>query len=186
MMKFFACGIAVSMLGACGGGGGGGFALPGGGGGTPGSYNALAVRGAPILQELKNIEYTTNAQMPTDGTATYRGVAAYGDGNVLSSAQLQANFDNSTMTGRLHNFHAEDGTGVSGDIAIRNGEIRDTGYSAELAGNITTESERAIVSGTVNGDFSGRNAQIVDGVIAAQLQAPSGVDFIGGEMVLKR
>ncbi|WP_299365031.1 transferrin-binding protein-like solute binding protein [uncultured Paracoccus sp.] len=138
------------------------------------------------MEKWEDTDYTTEAQMPTGGTASYRGVAEYGDGEVLSSAEMQANFSNATLSGRLHNFQAQNGTPVAGDVAIHNGAIRGASYSADLSGSLSAAGERAMVSGDVYGDFSGGNAEIVDGVIDAQLDSSAGREYISGQMVLTR
>ncbi|QFG37684.1 transferrin-binding protein-like solute binding protein [Paracoccus pantotrophus] len=139
-----------------------------------------------LLEDWENAPYTTVSQMPQTGTATYRGVAMYGEGEVLSSAEMQANFANDSISGRLHNFQAQNGTPISGEVAIRNGVITGAEYSATLAGQLSAAGERASVSGTAYGDFSGRQAEIVDGSISAQVETSYGTEYVSGEMILKR
>lgn len=175
-MKYPLCVVAaITFLSACGGGGGGG-----------GSWNALANQAVRLDQEWLNTEYTEDAQMPQSGTATYRGVAEYGDGEVLSSAEMRANFADATISGRLHNFQSIDRTPISGQVAIRDGEITGADYRASLAGELTSVGERAAITGDVYGSFSGPRAEIVDGDIFMTVETDDLIGSIEGFMVLKQ
>lgn len=177
-MKYLVCALtAVIFLGACGGGGGGG---------VPGSWTGLRDQAERLDEEWYNTDYTDDAQMPRSGTATYRGVAEYGNGSVLSSAEMRANFTDATISGRLHNFQEIGRTPISGEVAIRDGVIRGADYDAYLTGELSAAGARAAVSGDVYGSFSGEQAEIVDGDIYMTIKSGGEIGYIDGFMVLKK
>lgn len=177
-MKYLVCVLtAVTLLGACGGGGGSD--------GVPGSWSGLATQFIQLGEEVNDTDYTTVAQMRTDSSATYRGVAAYGEGAVLSSAEMRANFSDASISGRLHNFQAHDGTPITGEVAIRDGAITGAEYAAELAGGISVSGRRYDVSGNVYGDFLGDRAEMIDGEINGWLNSEHDSYYFDGLMVLR-
>lgn len=187
-MKYLVCVLtAVTLLGACGGGGGGSD-------GAPGSWAGLRDQALRLGEEWANTDYTEHAQMRQSGTATYRGVAEYGmyvedgyvAGGVLSSAEMQANFSDASISGRLHNFQAYDRTPISGEVAIRDGVITGAEYAADLAGELSANGQRAAVSGSVYGDFSGAQAEMVDGYIDMMVEYQEGAEYLDGFMVLRQ
>lgn len=184
-MKYLVCVLtAGTLLGACGGGGGGG------GGDVPRSWAGLNDQWLRLEREWENTPYTDDAEMPRSGTATYRGVAEYGGGEVLSSAEMRANFSNASISGRLHNFQHNfqelDNIPISGEVAIRNGVITGAEYAADLAGELSDTGGIATVTGDVYGDFSGRRAEMVDGYIDMMLEFDGEVAYLDGFMVLRQ
>lgn len=109
----------------------------------------------------------------------------YVAGAVLSSAEMRANFADATISGRLHNFQAIDRTPISGEVAIKDGVITGAAYAAELDGEIRASGHYSVY-GNVDGDFSGDNAEIVDGYLEGWLDSEDGSHYFDGFMVLKK
>jgi hypothetical protein len=156
-----------------------------GGSGTSGgpSFSSLSSTGQSILSQYGSAPATDVANMPTSGTATYSGVAAYstdsGDpaylalyAQTLSQLELNADFGTSTISGRAYNFKTiRPGASIDGQINV-NGTISGNTFNADVSGS-TRESVDAIqnyqvnYTGNVQGEFVGSGADAVRGTGSA-------------------
>lgn len=159
----------VTLLSACGGSSTG-----------VSSFEALSSRGQALLSQYGSAPVTDVANMPTTGTATYRGVAAYSSdysspvniaqyATTVSDIELTANFANSTISGRADNFQqrVDPNISMSGQVDVVNGTISGNTFSAALSGTINESGYGLTVpvnySGSVNGEFVGSGAEAVRG-----------------------
>ena len=101
--------------------------------------------------ELDALPETAGADMPTTGTADYRGrlwadLEGDTDGSVLADLNLSATFDSGSISGRVHNINAfdEDGT-----------PDQKLGGSIPLSGGIFGNDMTATGTGTLSGVDSG-------------------------------
>ncbi|WP_145111087.1 transferrin-binding protein-like solute binding protein [Cereibacter sediminicola] len=180
--------VVAAGLSACGGSDGGT------------SFDSLATRGDSLIEKYEVVELTPVGSMPTAGTASYEGVAGYffseaaydaaesaADADVLSTVSLTANFSDSSIAGSLGNFKDREGVSVSGSVAIKDGQIMDNVFMADLDGSITAENETATVRGVTYGGFVGGTAEAVMGAIEADIiHGPSDVEGLYGEFIAER
>jgi hypothetical protein len=100
--------------------------------------------------------------MPTSGSATFSGVAAYGDTpdvdailadpTSLSQVEFNADFEDGNLTGRAYNFQSED-VDISGQLNISNGSIVDNTFEADFAGTLNEDGFNVAYDGVVGGGF---------------------------------
>ncbi|SEH63368.1 transferrin-binding protein-like solute binding protein [Paracoccus alkenifer] len=196
-MKYLVCLLAaVTFLGACGGDGGGeggvssgsgagsGVGGSSGGGSSAGGGNNDNVPGsfAGLYDQFTQIHLadhhpTDAAQLPAGGTATYSGAAVFGSPAITgspvfaSSAEMQANFGDSTVSGRFYNFQPQGATPIFGELIFQGGVIQGAEYEAALVGEINASGQNYDVSGSVNGIFRGDHGEIVEGQITGQIDS---------------
>lgn len=126
--------------------------------------------------------------MPTTGTATYKGAAAFGttqnfdvqQAEALAAVRLEADFAASSISGTIDNFVDSSGERAAGSVAVTNGTIAGNGIAADLDGNLTIEGTSIDVGGDMAGNFVGANADAIVGDIEADLTGPGGTETIFG------
>jgi hypothetical protein len=160
----------VSLLSACSGGSG-----------SSQSFDQLATKGQNIIEKYQDADLTPEAAMPTSGTATYNGVAAFSDvpdaeyiaenAEAVAALRLEANFGNNTISGKMDNFVDYDNERADGSVQITNGSISGNTFNANLNGSLTVDGDTASVTGDMAGGFVGANANAVAGVLQADLSA---------------
>lgn len=163
-----------SLLAACGGSSTG-----------SNSFETIASEGRSLVAQYGAAEATDPANMPTTGTATYNGAAAYSSdyssavniaqyAETVSDVTLTADFANSTVTGTADNFHtvATPNVTLNGSLSL-NGTITGNTFSTDLSGTVTetitglTGAEAAYngtqvpvtYTGSTNGEFVGSSAE---------------------------
>ncbi|MCF1708853.1 transferrin-binding protein-like solute binding protein [Tabrizicola sp. J26] len=187
----------VCLIGACSGSGGSGVFGPLGGdssgGETPvdpdtpdgqATFDELAALGQTLFAKTESLSVTPEANMPTTGTATYRGAVSYvssadlsaipdaekpkyivDNPQVVSDATLNANFGASTIFGTLANF-TDRSTGVwQGGMSISNGVISGSDFTGDMGGSIGPAGEVYPSTGTVKGVFGGDAAEYAYGAV---------------------
>lgn len=127
------------------------FLLTACGGSSTGSssFETIVSEGRAILDQYGAAAATDPANMPTTGTATYNGAAAYSSdyssaadivqyAETVSDVTLTADFANSTVTGTADNFHTVSTPNVtlSGSLSL-NGTISGNSFSTDLNGTVT-------------------------------------------------
>lgn len=132
------------------------------------SYDDLATRGESLISNVVEMDITPLENMPVTGTASYEGVAAFSydrseEADVLSELQLEANFANSEVGGRFHNFVDATQGNIDGQLDISNGRIIENHFEAEAAGRLTLDGESSDVELSLEGDFGGDSADAVIG-----------------------
>ena len=149
------------------------------------SFETIASEGRSFIAQYGTAATTDPANMPTTGTATYNGTAAYSTeyssavdiiqlGTTVSDVTLTADFANSTVTGTVDNFHTISTPNVvlNGSLSL-DGNITGSTFSTNLNGTITetltglTGSQASFngtqlpvsYTGTTNGVFIGSGAE---------------------------
>ena len=116
--------------------------------------------------------------MPTDATATYKGIAGFsdvpgpfvpGEATDLAEIELRADFGASTISGSLTNFRFEEGDGASvavpGTVNIAETSIAGNSYASTLSGSVIADGSSLAVTGNIDGTFIGAEAAAIAGGI---------------------
>lgn len=115
--------------------------------------------------QLISFEQGASQNIPIKGVANYTGTAFFREAsspNIVSTANLITNFENSGFSGELSSFIDQNGTTYDGRLEIAQGKIdRSNGsFEAKIFGQLTSEDpsiETADVSGTFSGTIYGQN-----------------------------
>ena len=164
----FLAGCSIAILSGCGGGGSGGA-----------TFESISTQGQSLLATYGTAPVTDVANMPSSGTATYSGTAAYSldystaagiaqNATSVSDVSLVADFASSTMSGSATNFKAYDpNISLDGKINV-NGVITGNEFLAGVTGTVTETGYGLKIpvgySGTVAGEFVGNNADAIRGL----------------------
>jgi hypothetical protein len=149
------------------------------------SFEAIASEGRSLIAQYGAAPTTDIANMPTTGTATYNGAAAYSTqyssavdisqyATTVSDVTLTADFANSTVTGTADNFHTVSTPNVTldGSLSLNGNIIGDT-FATNLNGTVTetitglTGAQASLngiqipvsYTGSTNGEFVGSSAE---------------------------
>lgn len=157
--------LAVLALAACGGGGGSG-------GQSASSYSALVASERSFIAErtadddlLDNL--TPVRQMPSSGTATYRGAGTVrldrtsinSSPDAAGQATLRANFSSSRVTGEVTNFRPGPGHSTAGGTLNVSGDIDGNWVFGDVSGAVFVDGVRhGINTDEAEGAFVDRNA----------------------------
>lgn len=192
--------LALTALGACGGGSAGVGAGVGANadfGATFSSFAEMEARGEILGDRYEDSDLTPVNDMPTSGSATYTGLAAFGVGNAFefddddatvgAEARISANFGRGVVSGELTNFQANDGTAISGHADITDGVIVDNVFAADVAGNISSAVQSGRLEGDLMGGFLGADAQAAGGIFEVDLIEGNGASTTyGGAMIVEK
>lgn len=163
MRHFMVAGVLVAGLSGCGGGSDvGGFTA---------DLNALGALADDLT--AKGWDVTTPvAQIPTSGTPTYHGQLLAGDsvtgGLYTGDLTMQADFAASTVGGNVSNIYDVGERAVSGSLVIGSTTIDRTAdpllnepqFASTITGSLLdVDGVSFSVSGTVDGEFGGPNAE---------------------------
>jgi len=120
---------------------------------------------------LKYRDETATAVMPTEGTATYTGVAGFLFGaetvdadalaKTASTLTVNANFTNGGMSGSMTDFYYYDGSSVPGSLTITGGPLTGNTFTRPVTGNLFVDGDLRPIAGTVEGFFAGNDAKAV-------------------------
>jgi hypothetical protein len=152
---------SISLLAACGGDGS--------------SFGQMVTRNQVLSGETAA---PPTQVMPTAGTATYRGVASFDfsddfDGpDIMSEAELTADFASSTISGKLTNFRDHQDNAMIGEVAVHGAPadggdfgINGSGFKARLNGDVVYQGKMSEVTGNISGAFHGDNADTVEALL---------------------
>lgn len=119
------------------------------------------------------------ADAPASGTAVYKGNANFRmnqlspDSFAIGQAQIDADFTQNTISGRIDNFLNPSDKALAGTITLSNGKITradrpkdawtDDAISANLSGNLDVSGSNTTVTGNMIGSF--REGQIPESII---------------------
>ena len=167
--KLFLGFLVVSNVSGCGGGSSGSSAA---------SYSELSSSGINLITRLNQMPATSEAAMPTGGSAVYDGVVAYSfssfdpvqiaqNPDTLSNLELRANFGSGTVSGSATNFRSAYGIDIDGALNISNGAIRGSEFAADLGGTLREDGVNVTYNGELAGGFLGESANAVAGGGAA-------------------
>ncbi len=153
---------AIGLLAACGGDGS--------------SFGQMATQNQ-VIGGGTDATVTPVAAMPIEET-TYRGVASFDfsddfDGpDIMSEAELTANFASSSISGKLTNFRDRQNNAILGEVAVHGAPadggdfgINGNGFKAKLNGNVVYKGKISEVTGNISGAFHGDNADSVEALL---------------------
>ena len=166
--------LPIAVLSACSSGGAGGASA---GLSATASFDEIEAQGDLLVERYEDETWTEAEDMPTSGSATYAGVAAYGAGSVddlidgvtesslASQMSLTADFTRGEVYGAFTDFRSNmEGYGDTvGRITVRNGEIINNALVADVDGQISGNGELAVIEGGMSGLFVGGRAEAVAG-----------------------
>lgn len=115
------------------------------------------------------------ANMPTSGTADYKGVAAFSDDGRFNASDIEATAElkmtatfapgGGSISGALSNFLYEEDDNLfiplRGTLAIADAPITGATFSSSVSGTLTEGGERERISGTIDGQFRGDAAAMI-------------------------
>lgn len=177
--------MALPALAACGDTGG-----SIGGGGSVNLVAEMAEDGAALESEFALIQFTRVEAMPTTGSASFSGVAAYTESDdigaiseieytsadLVSDVTLTADFAAETVGGWLSNFQSNSAVykGIEADIAFTGGTFAsyDTQYqtfASDIEGEMTSASRSGSVDGLMTGYFVDRNVLGATGAVSLEV-----------------
>lgn len=116
-----------------------------------------------------------STNMPTTGTAEYRGIAVLSDDGRFNQADIDmtadlkmtANFapGGGTINGSLSNFLYEEDDNffipLRGSLTIADAAITNTTFSSTISGTLVEGGDRERISGTINGQFRGNEGAMI-------------------------
>ncbi len=161
--KMLASACVALTLGGCGGGGGGAV--------TRSAFDEKVEVLQAEAERLRGMKDTRPGELPTTGSARYRGTAGFvqdKDGvnadSYIGDLSLTANFGTKRVGGRIDNFAAESGADVQGALAIDGAPIVGTGFKTGIHGTLTSDGTRIAVRAKAEGGFLGPSADSVAGL----------------------
>lgn len=129
---------------------------------------------------------TQVGRVPASGTATYDGVAVYNDGQMVSDAQLRANFGTDRITANMTNFTYYTGQTLSGSLNMTDGRITGNRFAGTVNGTVTGPGGSGTIIGDLDGGFVGSTAQGAVGLIDAQLYTTFGNERLTGALIVEQ
>ena len=138
---------------------------------TSPSFVDMADTSESLLERYHPDDQTDCDDMPDSGTATYNGIAGLGqepnDNQVYAQLQLIADFDDSSIGGKLYNFRNDENERVAGkiDIGDYGSSISGSTFNASLSGTLSYAGDSTYYEGSIDGHFLGSGADAVQGGI---------------------
>ena len=190
---------AVLALAACGGSGDGTAANP-----TQNApFDETYLSGATVINQF-NDNLTTPSAMPT-GSATYEGAVLINSGalslpafnspfynssfenakntaDIVGKVNLNANFDNNSLTGSITNVSSNVGQNASGSVSIAGGVITGSTVTASLGGSLSVPGASGSVTGSMEARFHGVNGEAIIGTLSGS----AGGDRFSGIVAAKQ
>lgn len=218
-VKFVLTLATLIGLAACGGGGGGGVAVPNSPQPTliplaaEGSYNGLRNTEATVLNRFYNVNgnqiRTPVAQMPTLGSVTYTGMAAFPTRNrtttvittnnnttirrpapqIAARATMVADFANGNVSGTIDQFRDNADTALPGSLTLNAAPITGNTYArTTLSGTYPVNGTAQPITGVQHsGRFLGPDASGIEGTIGFRVpRAEGGDQLINGTLFVGR
>lgn len=132
---------------------------------------SLTSDGYDLIARFQTESATSAATMPSTGSATFEGVAAYSstggtvqdvidNASSVSEVTMNANFGTSRISGTANNFRPTQLTNVdqlSGQLNLE-GVITGTEFSGTVQGRITEDGTPVDYGGSIDGSFLGDGA----------------------------
>lgn len=150
------------------------------------SYGELETQGEALIAKYEETDVTPEGQMPTEGTATYRGVAALGEGtteqDVYGKMTMTADFGANTIGGKITNLREPEGA-IGGSLDITEGVITGNTFTADVNGDVTVSGEGvATVDAGASGVFLGENYEAIAADIGGTIVMDGETTDFGGIM----
>lgn len=180
------------------------------------SYTRFQDQGLALVDEISTFEYSSVEQLPVSGVATYQGITALHIGREASEAidnlydtsesdgynvarntirtaeltsdvELNVDFSDDWIGGKLDNFRTDGNETLSGVVAIKDGSIDGGRFGATISGQISPDSDYEYqVYGNLAGGFKGQDAVATEGIIDGILTGTGEVLHLGGIFVGKQ
>lgn len=190
---------AVGLLAACGGSSDGSAVNP-----TQNApFGEIYLSGATIINQF-NENLTTPSAMPV-GSASYEGAvlinagalslpafgspfynssfeSAKNSADIVGKLNLNANFDNNSLTGSITNVSSNLGQNASGSVSIAGGVISGNSVTASLGGSLAVPGASGSVTGSMNARFHGNNGEAIIGTLSGS----AGGDSFSGIIAAKQ
>jgi hypothetical protein len=152
------------------------------------SYDSMYARGFALGDKIDDAPLTSLSGMPTEGRATYSGVAGFRtspeseDYDVVAEAALIANFNNQRVAGQLSNFRDDENNAIAGTVEIERDRLNGNEFTNTLSGTLVADGEELVVDGQLTGGFAGPDA----GFILGDITGTVGGQYVEGELVAER
>lgn len=164
-ISLFLAASTVTLLAACGGGGSNG----GNNSQTGKSFEEMAQNGRAFLGKYKYADTTTN--LPTNATATYNGVAAFGENltqfnlrtnaEFMSRVRLNADFGKESIDGEFYNFRDAENNVVDGSVNVMNGKISGSIAAVDIDGE-AIKTPNDFIRGHLSGKLTTKSGDVLD------------------------
>lgn len=162
----------------------GSLPLPGGG-----SYTTLKLQAEHIAASYAEAAETPATAVEAKGTATYRGVATFGEnidasGNNTPDATgritLKTDIASGAVTGLISEIRDTGNSAIDGTVKVE-GDITDQFLiAADLNGTLSQAGQTSNLTGTFDGRFYGVNAEAIMGYYTGEMDNPF---FLNGPLV---
>ncbi len=152
--------------------------------------------------DIQNRNFTPLADLPMSTTVNYRGVIGIGPASYLPGGEIavgnmtaNVNFSDNTISGGANSFFdSEDGTPLSGSLALVASIDRSVGITAEnsiigtLSGNLADTGNNADINLVIHGSLLRSDYRALHGYAdgTAQFSNQAGPTFIEAEFGLER
>ena len=153
---------------------------------TPTTYSDAKQQGLAQINFMTRSDVIRASDVPS-GTFVYNGFAAFADGKVppedysqyglVSNLTLNANFNNGSLTGTMHNFQNSNGS-LSGTVNI-NGNITGSDLSATTSGVLSQGNATIQNAGNMSGMFFDKGSSDVIGVGGTMAGKSGTSDYVG-------
>ncbi len=150
----------------------------------PDTYNTRTAERNILLDEFAALPLTESSQLPFSANLGYRGLlnTTLGpDKDVIGNVDMNIDLLRETVSGSAGNFRDNSNRSVDGTLEIFRGTFNDQpgphDYQAVagLRGNLTDAFRRDYaVSGQLEGDVLGRNAQAFEGIVTGAVKVDGG------------
>ena len=160
-----------------------------------GSFNTLKLQGQQIDDSYEPSDATTPETIKIEGTATYRGIATFGqknpdpavlDPDAVGRVVMKTDIKTGAITGSIYDIRDSSNTAIDGTLTI-DGDITEKYLiAADVEGQLTQGNETANILATYDGKFYGEDAEAIMGYYTGMIDNPfflTGplVGFIGAE-----
>jgi len=181
----------VSLLTACGGGGG------------SADRPDRALAADRLARQLAQDNIVDPGRLPNRGSARFAGFMnadlPLGAGGAreryIGDLALDVDFasDKGGVTGRADKFATRDGKALDGGLRVRGSTLfrktdTDDNYSfaGRMGGKLRDGATPYTIAADISGDFRGRDAAGVNGVIFGDINGPDGQDIFDGDFAARR
>lgn len=148
-------------------------------------FNKQAIEALQFVSQLESIDTTVADEMPTTGTAEYRGVATFTydeprstsnpNSDLFADVAMTANFETNDVTGTIDAFNSPEGN-VAGTVDVTDGAIASSLMQANATGTITDTTGDIALDLDLDGVFRGDDAGNITGTISGTYTPEGGAE----------
>lgn len=154
-----------------------------------------------LAADVAALDVTASGQLPISGQVGYAGAAMFNlpvDGERTAFAAdfaVSVSFEpgGAGVDGAMTAFTADTGSTLAGTLVISDGVFvenadpaRDYQFTARVAGSLADDTGAHAISGTLAGDFRGRDADAMAGVVFGDISSAGTVDIFDGAFAATR